>query len=172
MISKCLVGRIIQCHIDHSDPESFVVGRVAYTDSNWFIMQDLSPSGHWNGLALYMQADVVSVKKFTDYIHRVVSLANYRNELEPFVPSMSRDPLMSLLLYARDSNRIIGIELHASGYRDVNGSIDSLTENTLCVNQFDEFGRADGKSYLSIDAITRCYLGDEESTCLEILRNT
>lgn len=170
MLDECLIGKIIQCHIDYSDPESFVVGRLAYYDSDWFLMQDLSSGGRWNGLALYMRSDIVSVSEFTDYIQRIVSLMKRRNESEPIIPPMSKDPLMSLLLYARDSNRVIGLELHASGYRDINGTIDSLTKNTLCITQIDEFGRSDGKSYLSVEAITRCYLDDEESKCLEMLR--
>lgn len=170
MLNECLIGRIIQCHIDHGDPESFVVGRLAYFDGDWFLMQDLSPAGRWNGLALYMQSDIVSVCEFSDYLQRIVSLINCRNESEPFIPPMSNDPLMSLLLYARNSGRVIGLELHASGYRDIYGTIDSLTRNTLCINQIDEFGQTDGKSYLSVEAITRCYLDDEESKCLEMLR--
>lgn len=169
MLDECLIGKIIQCHIDHGDPESFVVGRLVYFDSDWFLMQDLSPAGRWNGLALYMRSDLVSVDEYSDYIHRIISLIKCRNKPEPFIPPMSKDPLMSLLLYARDSSRVIGLELYASGYRDIDGTIDGLTKNTLCINQIDEFGRSDGKSYLSIDAITRCYLDDEESKCLEML---
>ena len=171
MLDKRLIGEIIQCHIDHSDPESFVVGQLVYFDSNWFLMQDLSSSGHWNGLALYMLSDIVSVDECTDYIDRIKSLIKCRNKSEPFVPPISDDPLLSLLLYAKYSNRIVGLELLASGYRDINGTVDSLTKNTLCVHQIDEFGRADGKSYLLIDAISRCYLDDEESKCLEMLRD-
>lgn len=170
MLDERYIGKIIQCHIDYSDPESFVVGRLAYFDSDWFLMQDISPAGRWNGLALYMLSDIVSVNEFSDYIQRIVSLMKYRKESEPFIPAICKDPLMNLLLYARDSSRVIGLELHASGYRDINGIVDSLTKNTLCINQIDEFGRADGKSYLSIAAITRCYLDDEESRCLEILK--
>ena len=81
MLDECLIGKIIQCHIDYSDPESFVVGRLAYYDSDWFLMQDLSSAGRWNGLALYMQSDIVSVSEFSDYIQRIVSLINYH---QPF----------------------------------------------------------------------------------------
>ena len=171
MLDQCLVGKIIQCNIDHSDPESFVVGRLVSLDHNWILMQDLSPAGRWNGLALYMQSDIGSVDEDTDYLHRIVSLVNFRNEPEPVIPHMDADPLANLLLYARASNRVVGLELYASGYRDINGTIDSVTRTTLCINQVDEYGRADGKSYLSVDAITRCFLDDEESKCLEILRN-
>lgn len=170
MLNECLIGEVLQCHIDHSDPESFIVGRLAYFDSNWFLMQDLSPTGHWNGLALYMKSDIVEVNTFTDYIAKLVTLAKCRNEVAPMLPPISNDILRSLLLYAKDANRIVGLELHESGYRDINGTVADLNQNTLCMNQIDEFGRDDGISYLTIDAITRCYLDDAESTCLEILR--
>ena len=169
MLKKCLIGKIIQCHIDYSDPDSFVVGRLVHFNNDWFIMQDISSAGCWNGLALYMQSDIVSVNEFTDYICRIVSLIKCRNEPEQFIPPLSDDPLISILIYARDSMRVVGIELHKSGYRDINGTIECLTSNTICINQIDEFGRADGKSYISIDAITRCFMDDEESKCLEML---
>ena len=80
MLNECMMGEIIQCHIDYGDPESFVVGRLAYFDHDWFLMQDISTAGRWNGLALYMMCDIVSVKKFTDYVHRIESLIECRNE--------------------------------------------------------------------------------------------
>lgn len=170
MLDDRYKGKIIQCHIDRGDPESFVVGNLYYSNNDWFLMQDISPSGHWNGLALYMQSDVVEVKESTDYIQRIKLLIKCRNESKPYTPFVSNDPLISLLGYAKKTNHIIGLELHASGYRDVNGTIGSINACTLCINQVDEFGRADGKSYIAIDSITRCYVDDEESQCLEMLK--
>lgn len=170
MLSDGLMGRIIQCHIDHGDPESFVVGRLVYNNSEWFLMQDLSPTGHWNGLALYMQSDIVSIADSTEYLDRIKTLIKYRNEPEPVVPPISNNPLISLLCYGKDSMRIVGVELYASGYRDVVGTINCLTNRVLCINQIDEFGHPDGRSYLSTEAITRCYIDDEDLRCLEILR--
>lgn len=169
MLRRSLYGKIIQCHIDYSDAESFVVGQLVYFDSNWFLMQDISPNGYWNGLALYKRSDIVAVDTATDYLDRIVTLVNYRSELVPLPILIPSDPLKSLLTYARDSMRVVGFELHASGYRNVNGTIDSFGNQVILVNQLDEFGRHDGKSYISIDSITRCYLDDEESRCLEIL---
>lgn len=169
MLSNNLIGKIIQCHIDQNNPESFVVGRLAYTDSDWFIMQDITPEGRWNGLALYMQADIVQFEENTDYIRKLEGLLRYRNKPVPILPPMSEEPLKSLLVYAKKKATVIGIELCASGYRDVNGTIDFLENQTVGVMQIDEFGLSDGKSYLAVDAITRCFVDDEESMCLEII---
>lgn len=170
MLDKGLIGKIIQCHIDHGDPESFVVGRLVYCDSDWFLMQDISPEGRWDGLALTMQADIVMFHTSTDYLHRIMTLVRCRNEVEPYVPPIHGDPLISLLRYAKDANRVIGLELHESGYRNMDGTIGDLTKKILCIDQLDEFGRPDGRAYLSIDAITGLYVDDDEANCLEMLR--
>lgn len=169
MLSSNLCGSIIQCHIDTGDPESFVVGRLIYVDSKWFLMQDISPEGRWNGLALYMQDDIVTIETHSNYLQRIKALVGYRKENMAEIPYQTGDPLMSLLFYARDSVKLVGLELIKSGYRDVNGFIDWLDNQTLCINQLDEFGQPDGKSFLSVGAITRCFVDDEESKCLEVL---
>ena len=169
MLNECLLGKIIQAHIDNSDHDSFVVGRLVYFDSIWFLMQDLSPMGCWNGLALYKQADIVLIETHSEYIYRIEKLIKYRNETMPSVPNFSRDPLLSLLCYAKDYQRVVGIELHESGYRDINGFVTTLNNDAVRLEQLDEFGKRDGSSYVSIDAITRCYLDDDESRCLEVL---
>lgn len=169
MVNEKNIGRIIQCHIDHSDPESFVVGKVICCDSDWFFMQDISSVGCWNGLALYQQCDVVSIESETEYLNRILLLISKRNEPVPYSPPISNNILESLLNYAMHTNRIIGIELCKSGYRDINGIITKINKEIVCIDQIDEYGKDDGTSYVSIDTITRCYIDDAESKCLEIL---
>jgi len=118
---------------------------------------------------LYKQADIVLIDNHSEYICKIEKLVKYRNETAPSVPSVSRDPLLSLLCYAKDFQRVVGIELHASGYRDINGFVTTLSKDAVRIEQMDEFGKHDGTSYVSMDAITRCYLDDDESRCLEVL---
>ena len=63
---------------------------------------------------------------------------------------------------------MIGIELCKSGFRDLHGIIESFNNDVLCIRQFDEFGQYDGKSFIKLDAISRCYM-DEEEKCLDVL---
>ena len=169
MVDKSLIGRIIQCHIDKGDPDTFVVGLVAYADDNWFLMKDILPNGYWNGFALYPQTDVVSIEKSSEYLQRVATLVRYRKQSEPHIVNLSSNPPLELLAYAGNAKKIVGIEICSSGYRDVNGIVSEITNDTLVIRQLDEYGRDDGVSYISIDSITRCYLDDEESEILTIL---
>ena len=169
MVDISLIGKIIQCHIDEGDPDTFVVGRVAYADDNWFLMKDILPGGYWNGFALYLQSDVVTIEESSEYLHRVLTLVRYRHQQEPKMFDISSHPLVEMLTYAENTKKIVGIEICCSGYRNVNGTVVKITDDTLVMRQLDEYGRADGESYISIDSITRCYLDDDESEILEIL---
>lgn len=169
MLDDGMIGRIIQCHIDCGEPDNFVVGRLVYIGEKWFLMQDISPSGRWNGLALYPLSDIVSVDEDTDYIRRTEKLLNYRQEAMSGIPLLADDPLLSLLNYSKENEMIVGIEIHESGYRDLYGFVCGVDDAVLCVRQVDEFGRDDGKSYISLDAITRCFVDDEEAKILKVL---
>ena len=169
MLSNRIMGEIIQYHIDSGYPDSFVVGRLVFMDADYFVIQKISPTGHWNGLALYMQSDIVAITQTTAYISRIQSLLKCRNEAAPFVPSISDNPLLCLLRYAQCTSQIVALELHASGYRDASGMVCELTKDTVTIKQVDEFGFPDGTSNISINAITRLFIADDESECLELL---
>lgn len=169
MLNQAMIGKIIQCHIDDSDPESFVVGRLVCYDARWIMMKDLSTSGHWNGIALYMRSDIVMVNEATDYLQKILTLVKCWGESEPYVPTLSDDLLSNVLQYARESGRLIALELHRSGVRDITGTIEYLSPNTVLLKQVDEYGFDDGKSYVSIDAISRCFMDDDELMCLAML---
>lgn len=160
---------IVQCHIDKGNPESFVVGQIVYVDSKWMLMKDISTSGRWNGLALYKRSDLVSVKKKSDYLTRMQILVNHRNRTEPPVPIMFGNPLITLLQYAKETSAVVGLELLSSGHCDIYGFVSSVDHHYISVHQIDEYGHDDGTSLISTSVITRCFLGDEEAECLEIL---
>lgn len=171
MIPENLTGKIIQCHIDSEDPDTFVVGRLAWADTKWFLMQDLSSAGQWNGLALYLVSDIVLIEEDTPYIQKMETLLKFWDMTPPVVPEIGKNAVEDMLLYGKASGKIVGLELCCSGYRDVNGFVNGLSHSVLSIKQIDEFGRDDGESCLSVEAITRCYLDDIESQCLEVLAN-
>lgn len=169
ILNANLLGHIIQIHLDAVDPDSFLVGRLCWVDRTWFLMQDISSLGKWNGLVLYRQEDVISIEENTAYIEKLKKLIDLRGDTAPNIPDLLDSPLSKFLLYAQTQNTVLGLELCASGYRDVDGYVCSLANNILCVEQLDEFGRDDGRSYILLDSITRCYIGDNDSECLLLL---
>lgn len=169
MLTEKHIDRIIQCHLDSNDPETFVVGKLIEISDEWFLMQDVSYLGKWNGLALYETADIVSVSTENEYINKLQFLLKHRNE-DPFSISMPKDNLLkNVLLFAAKHRKAISLETCSSGCRDVIGFVDKIEHENVKILQYDEFGRADGISYVDMKEITRCFIGDEDLICLEIL---
>lgn len=171
MLNKNWLGTILQCHIDSRDPESFVVGQLEMFDDKWFLMQDISPVGLWNGIALYLRSDIVSVDEHSIYIDKLTSIIEYRGLKKPSPPPLFGELLTSLLTFAKRADRLIGIELYKSGWRNIVGSVAHLDNDLVCVRQIDEFGQSNGISYVLINAITRVFVADADLEALEILIN-
>ena len=171
MLNENWLGTILQCHIDSGDPESFVVGQLEMFDDKWFLMQDISSVGHWNGIALYLQSDIVSVDEHSSYIDKLTSIIEYRGLKKPSSPPLCGELLTSLLFFAKKAGRLVGIELYKSGWRNVVGSVDHLDNDLVCVKQIDEYGQSNGISYVLINAITRVFVADADLEALEILIN-
>lgn len=171
MLNPLLKGKIIQCHIDKWDPDSFVVGRLWYSDDTWLVMQNISPSGRWNGVALYQMVDLVRVTVQSEYLKRTKKLIRLRKESAPQVVAISGCALTAVLRDAMQQSTFLSFELWQSGGRDVSGIVEDVTDQVVRVRQIDEYGVADGYSFISMEAISRCYVDDEEAKCLQMLVN-
>lgn len=169
MIACEYVDKIVQCHLDHSAPDTFVVGKIIWSGDKWFVMKDILPSGIWNGYALYLVSDIVKIIDNSDYLQRIKMLLAHRGIHSDSLNISSHDPLIELLTYVMNHHRIVSLELLCSGIRDVCGYITSVHKEVIYIMQIDEFGRYDGRSFISVDAITRLFFADEEGQCLEIL---
>lgn len=171
MVSKNLLGQHVQCHIDKGDPESFVLGKLLYADDRWFLMNDVTPYGEYNGFALYSTEDLVFVEENTEYIRMIMRLLEHNHALSEDVLIQDDDPLTFVLKLAKTSAKVIGIEVYASGIRDINGIVEDIGENSVVIKQIDEFGRCDGRSWIKLGAVTRVFWDDKESMCLQVLYN-
>lgn len=169
MVEPNLIGKILQCHIDSGDPESFVVGRVIYADQTWFIMQDILPAGRWNGYAMYLQDDVVQIEQDTKYIRKLEFLLERRDQKICQPLQLNGPQPIGLLNYAYEKKAPVALELLKSGIHDVVGVILQIEDDWLSVQQLDEYGEDDGKTYVNLEAITRVFYGSEELENLEIL---
>ena len=54
-MDSSMIGSVMQFHIDSTDPETFVVGQLVYLGDEWFLIQSIAPSGHWDGIMLLLR---------------------------------------------------------------------------------------------------------------------
>lgn len=169
MINDKLINKLIQCHIDHEDPETFVVGYLIAHDEEWFLMKDVSISGECNGFALYKKSDLYSVESSSRYIDKIAFLIDFKDTVWPELSILRGHLLPQIIDVCMKEKLVAGIELYASGLRDINGIIESFDDKILTIRQIDEYGIYDGMCWLDVAAITRVFFQDEESTNLKIL---
>ena len=169
MIGRNQIGKLIQCHIDHSDPETFVVGILLAHDDEWFLMKDVSSYGEGNGFALYKKRDLLSVEVKSDYIDKIAFLMRFNNTMWPELQISDNNLLIQVIQLCFIGGTVVGIETYASGFRDINGIIEGIERNIVIIRQIDEYGRYDGVCWLDVNSITRFFFNDKESTYLGIL---
>ena len=105
IINDTMLGKVLQCHVDKGDPETFVIGRLLAFDNLWFLLQDVSPSGYWNGFALYLVTDLVRIQETSRYLERVNILLTQRSQKKVSEPPIKSNLLADLLNYAKTSGR-------------------------------------------------------------------
>lgn len=169
MIGSNQIGKLIQCHIDCGEPETFVVGILLAYDDEWFLMKDVSSYGEGNGFALYKKSDLVSVEVESDYLDKIAFLMRFNNTMWPDLRVSDNSLLIQVIHLCYSGGTVVGIETYASGFRDINGIIEGTDRNIVIIRQIDEYGRHDGVCWLDINSITRIFFNDKESTYLGIL---
>lgn len=169
MIENNQIGKLIQCHIDCSDPETFVVGILIAHDDEWFLMKDVSVYGEENGFALYKKNDLLAVEIESSYIAKIAFLMRFNNTMWPKIQISDDNLLIQVIQLCSSGGGVVGIETYASGFRDINGIVEGIDRNIVIIRQIDEYGRYDGMCWLNINSITRIFFKDKESTYLGIL---
>lgn len=169
MLSGNMIGRVLQFHIDVGAPETFVVGQLVWMNKQWFLVRCISASGKWDGLALYLLSDIVAVHTDGEYIRKITYLLHYRKDPLPSIPEIGAHALADFFKFAKETHKMVGLELYMSGCRDAIGFIISFDNHMLCIQQVDEYGKPDGISFIDDDAITRCFIDDEDLLCLKLL---
>lgn len=168
-MDSSMIGSVMQFHIDSTDPETFVVGQLVYLGDEWFLIQSIAPSGHWDGIMLLLCSDVVAVDTHSEYLQKMGRLLPWRGTVPSAFPRLHDEPLPELLNWAITTGMFVALELHMSGTRDVVGCVRSCREGMVCVEQVDEYGFPDGISFVSIPSVNRCFLGDDDLQCLQFL---
>lgn len=148
MITKCNWGETAQCYVDLHDRECFMVGKIIWSDNQWFLLQCISPTAHWDGFALISQAELHRLEINSDYCRHLADVLAMRHEAEILPPIIKANPLYEMLDYAVDKKIPIALELCRSATNDVIGRIVSYDQNVVHVQQFDDDGKPNGESWI------------------------
>ena len=158
--------KVASIYTDSSETSKFYFGSIAAINDKEIAIHLISPDGEDDGITVMSVDNVFRIETDGLYHEKMKKLCSgFENTVSPCnFPIDNNNISASVLLSASERNLLVSIELLDSGYNDVIGFIESITDGECKVKQVDEYGFEDGYSYVSIDDITKisCHTQDEK----------
>ena len=149
----------------------FSLGFVLAVSDAHVVMELISTNGRGDGWLLRQLEDVGRIDSGGRLEESLLSLYRARGEahLREFLPptDLGSDLKLELLLAARTHD--FAVRVYNGARRNVEGFVREVAATTLTVEQFDEYGVADGESTLDLDGIGSLKVHDEELQDLKLL---
>lgn len=146
--------------------DKFNFGNIAAINDREIAIHLITPDGEDDGLTVMSVDKVFRIETDGQYSEKMKKLCSAsENTVCPSnFPIDNSNITESVLLSASEKNLLVSIELLDSGYNDVIGYIENITDGECMVRQIDEYGYADGYSYVAIKDITiiSCHTQDEK----------
>lgn len=140
----------------------FKFGKFLCINESRFAMLLISPNGNYDGIAVNDTEDIFRVDSCGRYHAKMAALKSFNVEsvsLPCFDPQCID---MSILLYAKELKRLVSIELHDSGYFDVVGLVEDVSEGVCRIHRINEYGESDGCSFINMDSISKISYDSED----------
>lgn len=151
-------------YTDCEETSKFHFGYVLAVNEKEIALQLISPDGEDDGLTVINTENVFRVETDGQYSEKMKKLCS-ENAIHLYELPINNDDISeSVLLSAVKKKQVVSIELLDSGYDDVTGFVESISDGECKIRLIDEYGCEDGYSYISVEDITKisCDTQDEK----------
>lgn len=162
MKKLCNEGTYVAVYDDSSNSSKFKFGKFLCVDETRFAMLLVSPNGDYDGIVVDDTNDVFRIDscgRYHDKMAKLFRLCIENYELPSIEPSCIAS---SILSFAKETKRIVSIELLDSEIVDVVGFIESISEEVCRIHVVDEYGYDDGFAFVDISSISQITLDSED----------
>lgn len=122
----------------------------------------ISPDGEDDGITVMSVDDVIRVDTNGQYEEKMQKLCSKNANSFYDLSIEDEEILMAALLFAIKEKQMVSIELLNSGYNNIVGFVSTIDDGECKIEQVDEYGFADGTSYISYNDITRISISTKE----------
>lgn len=146
-----------------SDTQKFMYGRVLRADEDWTALLLVHPNGNYDGIVCLSTDRVYRVETGGRYGEKMRRLLQF-DPVQMNVALEGGDPVAATLALARDTGKIVSLELEDSGLDDVSGFVDSMSGWFCTIRSVNEYGEPEGTSTVALNSVTRvaCDTEDEQ----------
>lgn len=140
---------------DRENSSKFIFGKIVGLCDHQIAIAAISPDGEYDGIILKNICDIICVETGSAYTDKMQCLIQYKKTEIPPIYLHKTDLKASLLSFAMQHNLVTSIELCNSGFDDIVGTIYKLEQDMVYVEQIDEYGHMNGKSYIPLSEISQ-----------------
>lgn len=164
-----LQNKTVSLYGNTANTSSFIFGSVISVSESQVLLYLISPSGDFDGFLLESIDNIYRVEiddQYSEKMHKLVkseSLFSYPDKLLSNTPA---DLTMRMLQYVNQEEKVVSIELLNSGIVDVTGLVQEISKDMCQIQQIDEFGNADGITYIYLQDITQISTDSSDENCL------
>lgn len=161
--------KLASIYTNKNDTGRFIVGYIEEISEDFIIIQAVNPNGHFDGLLLKELESIYRVETEGNYLDKMQKLLDYNNEATEQVTLDGKDLITSLLQYAEKNKYVVSIELLNSGFDDIIGYVQRISENGCLINQITTDGQYDGNSTIDYSSISKISCNSEDEKIPGIL---
>lgn len=164
---ECLVSLFT----NKEQTDSFALGFVVAIDDDNVLLAHVNTSGDYDGFKIKNLNSIIMIETDTLYQSSMYSLYQLSDRKHDKIELVNNDAMKSLLLYAKQKQLVVAIQLLESDYCNVQGFVYdfSETDNIVTINNVDRYGVKDGFSYINIDDVSKVMCDSEDEQTLRKL---
>jgi len=147
-----------------SDTTSFIYGKIIAVNEQHLLIYMISPDGNFDGFLMKKVDDIFRIETGGQYSRKMSRLISEDATTHSSDIILSTDDIPSSLLTAsKTMQQVVAIEQMNSGINNVIGIVKNISGSCVAVSQIDEYGNADGVSYIQISDISQIsYMSQDE----------
>lgn len=159
----------VSIYTNINENNSFAFGYIIAVNESQIVIHNITPDGTDDGIKFMYVDKIFRVDEKGQY-HEKMELLCQGNTLSTYNLDIVEDDIKkAVVLYAFQNKLILSITLLDSGYIDMVGYIESIDGENLKIFLVDEYGCADGFSYISMDNISQIIALSEDEKRIDRL---
>ena len=147
-------NEIVSLFTELNEPDNFWAGFVGRISDEFIMLNGVCSRGRYEWFRINKISDIYKIEFGGKYQEKLEKLYLLQNQNHKPVTKLSEDLISDLLIFAKENKLIATIQIRDSGYDDIIGYIEDLTDETVKIKLLDEFGDEDGFSVFNKNDIT------------------
>jgi len=154
ILEKLLENKtIVEIYVDN-EIDAFYTGYISAVDDNWFILNHLSKRGEYDGFLLIWVEDVFQICEDSEYVKKIAALHQIRQSKHDTIEH-NESVFWDYLKYVHQKQSLVAVYRDEDKEECIVGKVLAYTEDVMTLLEYDEYGREEGKHYISMEYISR-----------------